>query len=221
LDRNKIVVDNIFSFKVAFDITRSNDDIEPQTVEECRRRNDWPMWKEAIQTELNSLAKREVFEPVVQTPEGVSLVGYKWVFVRKRNEKNEIVRYKARLVAQGFLHKLGVDYEETYSPVVDAITFRFLISLVVTESLDMCLMDVVTTYLYGSLDNDIYMKIPEGYKMPEAYNSKSISIYSIKLQRSLYGLKQSGRMRYNCLSEYLLKEGFENNSICPCVFIKK
>jgi hypothetical protein len=141
LDRNKIVVDNIFSFKVAIDITRSNDDIEPKTVEECRRRNDWPMWKEAIQAELNSLAKREVFGPVVQTPEGVSPVGYKWVFVWKRNEKNEIVRYKARLVAQGFLQKPGIDYEETYSLVVDTITFRFLISLVVTESLDMCLMD--------------------------------------------------------------------------------
>jgi hypothetical protein len=61
------------------------------------------MWKEAIQAELNSLAKREVFEPIVQTPEGVSPVGYKWVFVQKRNEKNEIVRYKARLIAQGFL----------------------------------------------------------------------------------------------------------------------
>jgi hypothetical protein len=57
--------------------------------------------------------------------------------------------------------------------------------------------------------------------MPEAYNSKSRSIYSIKLQRSLYGLKQSGRMWYNRLSEYLLKEGFENNPICPYVFIKK
>ena len=66
-------------------------------------------------------------------------------------------------------------------------------------------MDVVTTYLYRSLDNDIYMKIPEGYKMPDTYNSKSRSMYSIKLQRSLYGLKQSGRMWYNCLSEYPLK----------------
>jgi hypothetical protein len=59
---------------------------------------------------------------------------------------------------------------------VDAITFRFFIRLVVTKSLDMHLMDVVTAYLYGSLDNDIYMKILEGYKMPEAYNSKSRSI---------------------------------------------
>jgi hypothetical protein len=82
-------------------------------------------------------------------------------------------------------------------------------------------MDVIIAYLYGLLDNDIYMKIPEGYIMPEVYNSKSRSMYSIKLQRSLYGLKQSGRMWYNHLSEYLLKERFENNQICPCVFIKK
>ena len=76
-------------------------------------------------------------------------------------------------MAQGFLQRPDIDYKETYSPVMDAITFRFFISLVVTKNLDMRLMDVVTAYLYGSLDNDIYMKIPEGYKMPEAYNSKS------------------------------------------------
>jgi hypothetical protein len=96
-------------------------------------------------------------------------VGYKWVFVRKRNKKNEIIRYKARLVAQGFSQRPGIDYEEIYSPVIDAITFRFFISLVVTENLDMRLMNVVIAYLYGSLDNDIYMKIPKGYKMPETY----------------------------------------------------
>ena len=148
-------------------------------------------------------------------------VGYKWVFVRKRNENNEIIRYKERLVVQGFSQRPGINYEETYSPVMDAITFRFFISLIVIENLDMRLMDVVTAYLYGSLDNDIYMKIPEGYKLLEAYNSKSRNMYSIKLQIFLYGLKQSGRMWYNQLSEYLLKEGFENNPICPCIFTKK
>ena len=228
-DRTKIIVNDVFSFNVALGITRSNDgnitrsneEIEPQSVEECRRRKDWSKWKEAIQAELSSLAKRQVFGPVVQTPEGVQPVGCKWVFVRKRNEKNEIVRYKARLVAQGFSQRPGIDYEETYSPVMDAITFRFLISLVVNKSLDMRLMDVVTAYLYGSLDSDIYMKIPEGYKIPEACSSKPRAVYSLKLQKSLYGLKQSGRMWYNRLSEYLLKEGYENNPICPCVFIKK
>ena len=62
------------------------------------------------------------------------------------------------------------------------------------------------------------MKIPDGYKLPEA---KSKSIYSLKLRRSLYGLKQSERMWCNRLSKYLVKEGYENNLICPCVFIKK
>ena len=85
----------------------------------------------------------------------------------------------------------------------------------------MHLMDVITTYLYGSIDNDIYMKIPKGFKLPEANSTKPRRMYSIKLQRSLYGLKQSGRMWYNCLSEYLLKEGYVNNPICPCIFIKK
>ena len=64
-------------------------------------------------------------DPNGKRPYGIKHVGYKWVFVRKRNENHEVVRYKARLVAQGFSQRPGVDYEETYSPVVDATTFRF------------------------------------------------------------------------------------------------
>ena len=73
---------------------------------------------------------------------------------------------------------------------MDTITFRFLISLTVLERLDIRLMDVITTYLYGSMDNDIYMKIPKGFKLPEANSTKPRCMYSIKLQQSLYGLKQ-------------------------------
>ena len=85
--------------------------------------------------------------------------------------------------------------------------------------LGMHLMDVVTTYLYGSLDSDIYMKLPEGFQLPE--NSGSRDEYSIKLNKSLYGLKQSGRMWYNRLSEYLSKEGYKNDQTCPCIFMKR
>ena len=85
------------------------------------------------------------------------------MFVRKYNDKNEIARYKARLVAQGFSQRPGIDYDETYSPVMVIITFRYLISLSVSEGLDMHLMDVVTTYLYRMLENDIYMKVHEGF----------------------------------------------------------
>ena len=220
-DRNNFNVNNIFAFQVALDIIQNDDDPEPQNTNECRQRNDWPKWREAMQAELHSLIKRDVFGPVVQTPASIKPVGNKWVFVRKRNENNDIIRYKTRLVAQGFSQRPDIDYEETYSPVMDAITFRFLISLAVSEELDMRLMDVITAYLYGSIDSNIHMKIPEGFKLPEAVSTKPRSMLSIKLQRSLYGLKQSGRMWYNRLSEYLLKEGYVNNPICPCVFIKK
>jgi Reverse transcriptase (RNA-dependent DNA polymerase) len=85
----------------------------------------------------------------------------------------------------------------------------------------MRLMDVVTAYLYESLDNDIYMKVFEGLKMPETFKSKSREIYSIKLKRSLYGLKQSGQMWYNRLSEYIIKEGYKSHVISQCIFIKR
>ena len=80
--------------------------------------------------------------------------------MRKQNANDEIIRYKARLVAQGFSQRPSIDYEETYSPVMDTITFRYLISLTVFEGLDMRLMNVVIAYLYGFIHTDIYMKLP-------------------------------------------------------------
>jgi len=86
-------------------------------------------------------------------------------------------------------------------------------------NLKMQLMDVVTAYLYGSLDSKIYMKVLEGLKIPGPNQNRIM--FSVRLQRSLYGLKQSGRMWFNRLSNFLLKRGYTNNDDCPCVFIKK
>ena len=88
------------------------------------------------------------------------------------------------------------------------------------KNLKMRLMDVVTPYLYGSLDHNIFMKISEAFKVVEVYKD-SRETCSIKLQNSLYGLKQSRRMWYYRLSEYLLKKGYKNDPICPCIFIKQ
>jgi len=85
-------------------------------------------------------------------------------------------------------------------------------------NLQMKLMDVVTAYLYGSLDAEIYMKVLEGIIVPKP---EKCNMYSVKLQRSLYGLKQSGRMWYNHLSDFLEAKGFLKNEDCPCVFIRK
>ena len=174
---------------MAMDIMSNDEDQESQNMNECRHRNDWLKLKEAIQIELKSLAKREVFGSIVQTPKDIKPVGYRWIFVRKRNEQNEIVRYKAGLVARGFSQRHRIDYEKTYSPVIDATTFRYLIYLAVSERLDMQLIDVVIAYLYGSIDTNVYMKIPERFNLSKVMNSKPRSIHSIKLQRSLYGLK--------------------------------
>jgi len=160
-NRKTTIVDNYFSSKIALDL---QPDPEPKTMAECLKRSDWIKWKEAIEAELLSLNKREVFTAVMPTPRNTFPVGSKWVFVRKRNENNEVVRYKARLIAQGFTQRPDIDFDETYSLVMSGIIFRYLISLAVQKDLSMHLMDVVTAYLYGSLDSDIYMKVSEGFK---------------------------------------------------------
>ena len=92
------------------------------------------------------------------------------------------------------MQQLGIDFEKTYLLVVDATTFCYLISLIVHERLNLCLMDVVIANLYGSLDNDIYMKLSKRLNLPKAYNSSSWEQYPIKLNKSHYGLKQSRHM---------------------------
>jgi hypothetical protein len=80
-------------------------------------------------------------------------------------------------------------------------------------------MDVVTAYLYVTLDLDIYMKVPDGISIPNA--NIGCNMFCVKLNKSLYGLKQSERMWYNQLKEFLLNKGYSNNDDCPCVFIRK
>jgi hypothetical protein len=215
-DRKATNVDIYFSKKIAEDL---QNDLDPKIMAECTKRSDWIKWKATIEAELASLYKRELFSVVMPTSRNIFPVGYKWVFIRKQNENGEVVRYKERLVAQGFTQRPGDDFNETYSPVMCAITFRYLISLAVQNRLSLQLMDVVTTYLYGSLDSDIYMKVPNGIDVP---NPKAKhNMYCVKLQKSLYGLKQSGRMWYNRLSEFLLRKGYTKNDDCLCVFIKR
>ena len=96
---------------------------------------------------------------------------------------------------------------------MSGITFRYLISLEVQKRLSMQLMDVVTTYLYGSLDSDIYMKVLDGISIPNQGPNRNM--YCVKLKRSLYGLKQLGRTWYNRLSEQLMKKCYSNSDDCP------
>jgi hypothetical protein len=80
-------------------------------------------------------------------------------------------------------------------------------------------MDVVTAYLYGSLDSEIYTKVPYGISVPNANVERNM--YYVKLNKLVYDLKQFGRMWYNRLKEFLLNKCYSNNDDCPCVFIHK
>ena len=203
-----------FSYHIAKAIL---DDSDPANLSEAKSSPDWDNWHKAMKKELASLASRSVFSEVQEIPRGKTTVGSRWVFATKRNDEGEAVRHKARLVAQGFSQKFGQDYDATYSPVMDATTFRFLTSFATHASLHMQMMDVVTAYLYGNLDKEIYMQVPDGLHFDrDAFNRPCV-----RLQRSLYGLKQSGRMWFKRLESYLVKKGFVSNEIAPCVFMKR
>jgi hypothetical protein len=133
-DRKSIIVDCYFSEEIA---NIFHTDLDPKFMPKCKKRSDWDKCKEAIEGEIASLNKRKVFSAVRPTTPVILPVGYKWVFVQKENENNEVVRYKARLVAQGFTQRPSVDFNETYSPVMSRITFRYLISLAVQNHLSM------------------------------------------------------------------------------------
>jgi hypothetical protein len=100
-NRNETCVDKFFAYDIVIEVINEECYV-PKTPEECMHRNDWPKWKDALNAELDSLEKQNIFGPIILTPKNVNPVGYKWIFAIKRNEKNEIVRFKARLVAQGF-----------------------------------------------------------------------------------------------------------------------
>lgn len=112
---------------------QQDEDNEPKFVEECRLRNNCQKWKDAIQIKLSFLEKCEVFGPIIYTLKSTHPVGYKWIFVRK-NRKNKVIICKARLVTQGS-QRPGIDNMKTYSHLVDAISYKYLINMTVHKSM--------------------------------------------------------------------------------------
>lgn len=165
----------------------------PNNLEEAKQRSDWTQWKRAIEDELNSMYKNNVWT-LVKLPEGMNLVDNKWVFKVKRNEKGEIIRHKARLVARGFSQVKGFDYNETYAPVARLTSLRILFAISIHEDLRLHQMDVKTAFLYGEIEEDVYMKQPQGFEKGDDV---------CKLNRTIYGLKQSSRKWYERFHNFI------------------
>lgn len=134
----------------------------------------------------------------------MNVVSSKWVFKIKKNERGEVKRYKARLVARGFTQEYGVDYLETFAPVLKYKSLRLMLALSATTTRKITQLDIKTAFLNADVQEDIYMQAPEGMSV----NSDEV----LKLKKALYGIKQAPREWNININHYLISIGF-----CPCV----
>ena len=141
--------------------------LEPQSLKEAKARPDWPLWEKAIEEELEVLRAAGTWE-LVNAPEGANIVGSKWVFRAKKDAAGNVVRYKARLVAQGFSQVPGVDYFDTFAPVARLASIRTVLAFAAANDLETGQIDIKGAYLNGELTENetIFMKQAPGYAIP-------------------------------------------------------
>lgn len=182
---------------------------DPNSVNEAFARNDANLWKDAMKDEMRSLDENRTWN-LVELPQGRKAIKTKWIFKTKRDENGKILRYKARFVAKGCAQKYGLDYVETFAPVVRYSTLRLLIAVAVKKGLKIHQMDAITAFLQGDLDEELYIEQPEGFT--DGTNRVG------KLNRAMYGLKQAGRQWNQKLVKALKSFDLMQSKIDPCVF---
>ena len=152
---------------------------------------------------------------LVPLPTGRSAIGCRWAFKLKRGPDGSIQRYKARFVAKGYSQRPGVDYLETYSPVVKLDSLRCILSIASSRDLDMMQLDVKTAFLHGEVIEELYVNQPEGFI---ADGNESLVC---KLHKGLYGLKQSSRLWNITFDSFITKFGFLSSSADLCVYFSE
>ena len=133
---------------------------EPKSYTDATECNDKDKWVKAMIEEITTLVDRGTWEEV-ERPTDKPVVSCKWVFKVKLDANGHIARYKARLVARGFTQTYGVDYKETYAPVTRLETLRLMFATAVNMDWEIRQIDVKNAYLYGDLEEEIYMEFPE------------------------------------------------------------
>nr|GEU58208.1 ribonuclease H-like domain-containing protein [Tanacetum cinerariifolium] len=159
-----------------------------------------PRWVEAMNQEIEALNNNNTWE-ITKLPNGRKAICRKWIFKVKYKANGEVKRFKERLVAKGFGQKEGIDYEETFFPVVKIVTVRCLLIVDVRNKRSVYQLDVNNVFLYGELTKDVYMQLPDGYFTD---NDNKVC----KLTKSLYGLKQAPRRWNEKLTLILNENGF-------------
>lgn len=182
--------------------------LEPNTYEEALKSDEAAKWQDAMNDELKSLKKNSTWE-FVNRPKNRNVVGCRWVYKLKPNPSGPI--FKARLVAKGFSQREGVDFGETFSPVVRYDSIRTILSIAAAEDLEIMQFDVKTAFLNGDLDEEIFMEVPKGLDIEE----KNVVC---RLKKSLYGLKQASRVWNKKFTKFLSDFNMGQSKADPCVF---
>ncbi|PNX84365.1 retrovirus-related Pol polyprotein from transposon TNT 1-94, partial [Trifolium pratense] len=182
---------------------------EPSSYEEAMCDKNW---ESAVNVELAALLKNKTWD-LVKLPPHKKAIGCKWVFKLKLHADGTVERYKARLVAKGFTQTEGIDYTDTFSPVVKMTTVRTFLAIAASQNWPLFQLDVNTTFLHGDLDEEVYMKPPPGLSLAQPD-------LVCKLQRSLYGLKQASRQWNAKLTETLLSSGYIQSKADYSLFTK-
>lgn len=200
-----------YAYAVANDIFE-----DPRSYKEAMRSAESEHWRKATIEEYESLMQNGTWS-LVHKPPGVNIIGTKWVFKAKRGENGQIVRFKARLVAQGFTQEYGRDYLNTFSPVVRFSSIRIIFVLAAEEDWELCCMDVKTAFLNANIKEEIYIRQPEGFEQ-RGLNGEELVC---RLHRSIYGLKQASRNWNETIDEWLVIDyGMERSLADSCVYIK-
>jgi hypothetical protein len=168
-------------------------------------------WKDAMDIEYSALMKNKTWH-LVPPKKGRNVIGCKWVYKIKRKADGSLDRYKARLVAKGYKQQYGIDYDDTFSPVVKHATIRIILSIAVSRGWSLRQLDVQNAFLHGVLEEEVYMQQPPGYEDSTKLN------YVCKLDKALYGLKQAPRAWYSRLSNKLLSLGFQASKADTSLF---
>jgi Reverse transcriptase (RNA-dependent DNA polymerase) len=187
--------------------------VAPQSFEEAwNHKCNWqrPRWQSAAIKEIDKMERLEVWQIVKRKtiPPDRKCIKYKWIFDVKRDGT-----FKARLVACGYSQVPGVDFQESYSPVVNDVAFRIMVIFQMVYKLDSLILDVEAAFLNGDLDEEIYMECPKGMQ------SKEDEV--LLLRKALYGLVQSARQFFKKFTSILVSIGFVQSYAEPCLFIKK
>lgn len=182
---------------------------DPLSLDEALSSLESNQWQKAMEEEFMSLQKNNTWT-LCDLPPGKKAIPCKWVFKTKRDETNDIYKYKARLVIKGCAQRKGFDYNEVYSPVIRYSSLRYLFSLAVKYDLNIDQMDAVSAFLQGDIEEEIYMCQPPNFKQ----NDTQVCL----LKKSLYGLKQASRQWNRKLDNSLKGIGLTQSLLDPCIY---